>query len=400
MNEEKEIIEIINENTEPIFESEVTYTEEIYKNTYMSFYRKHLIINYVAIGISVLIFLGIIFSDTDNTFVILPFLFICVFVGYILRINKLTNKAIKTALDSRPNLKSKYYFYEDHFVVNSISDNSKGTFTKKYSDIKLLRQDSRYIYLTFDSLFSVIDINTCKNDEEKLYSLLNLSKVEQGINKFIKTILLVAFIVSIVSPWLALMLVAFSIQSSPLPDFPFTMVEHMWKFFLIIPIPLASLILGIVFIKKGYKTKKNIAAGIIMVALLSIFGSFTNIFASQISHDVRYLTEIYKRTNINISEETYISIAYDFQTEGDSLAMVKFNDNTMYVDNIENNSNWKTDVSFIPSNVNNLFILSLTSNYEYFTVYNVTRNAYNIFDGELIYFAYDVDTNVLFIYCY
>lgn len=73
MNEEKEIIEIINENTEPIFEAEVTYTEEIYKNTYMSFYRKHLIINYVAIGISVLIFLGIIFSDTDNTFVIYHF---------------------------------------------------------------------------------------------------------------------------------------------------------------------------------------------------------------------------------------------------------------------------------------------------------------------------------------
>ena len=120
-----------------------------------------------------------------------------------------------------------------------------------------------------------------------------------------------------------------------------------------------------------------------MVALLSIFGSFTNIFASQISHDVRYLTEISKRTNINISEDTYFSIAYDFQTEGDSLAMVKFNDNAMYVDNIENNSNWKTDVSFIPSNVNNLFILSLTSNYEYFTVYNVTKNTYNIFDGEL-----------------
>ena len=44
--------------------------------------------------------------------------------------------------------------------------------------------------------------------------------------------------------------------------------------------------------------------------------------------------------------------------------MVKFDDNSMYTDNIENNLNWKTDISFIPSNVNNLFILSLTSNYE------------------------------------
>lgn len=398
MNEEKEIIAINNSNL--LFEAEVKYTEEIYKNTYMIFYRKHLIVNYIAIAISILIFIGIILSDTDNTFIALPFLFICVFIGYIFRIKNSINKTIKTALKSRPNLTSKYFFYDDHFVVNSISDNSNGTFRKKYSEIKLLKKDSKYIYLTFDGLFSVIDINTCKNNEEKLCELLNLPNVKQTSNKTIKTLLLVAFIVSIASIWLALMLVVFSIQCSPLPDFPLTMVEHMWKFFLIIPLPLASLILGIVFITKGYKCKKNIIAGIIMIVLLSIFGSFTNNFSSQISHDNKYITEISEITNINIPKETYISIVYDCQKEGDSLAMVKFNDNTMYNDNIENNSNWKTDASFIPSNINNLFILSLTSNYEYFTVYNISTNTYNNFDGELIYFAYDIDTNILFVYCY
>ena len=404
MNEEKEIIiDEVDNKEPPLFEAEVTYTEEIYKNTYMSFYRKHLIINYIAIVISFLIFLGIMLSETNDAFVMLPILFICIFVGYIIRIKKTTNKAIKTALDSRPNLQSKYSFYEDHFEVNSVSDNSNSTFTKKYSDIKLIKQDSRYIYLTFDGLFSIIDIDSCRSNEEKLYELLNLSKVEQNINKTnktVKTILLVAFIVSIASIWLALMLVAFSVQSSPIPDFPFAMVEHMWKFFLIIPIPLASLILGIIFTTKGYKCKKNIIVGIIMIVILSIFGTFTNYFSTQISHDTKYLTEISDVTNINIPSNAYISIAYDYQVEGDSLAMVKFNDNSMYDNNIENNTNWKTDVSFIPSDVNNLFMLSLTSNYEYFTVYNTTNNSYNNFDGELIYFAYDVDTNVLFIYCY
>ena len=137
-----------------------------------------------------------------------------------------------------------------------------------------------------------------------------------------------------------------------------------------------------------------------MVALLSLYGSFTNIFASQVSHDAKYLTKISDVTNIDIPSNAYISIAYDYLTEGDSLAMVKFDDNSMYTDNIENNLNWKTDISFIPSNVNNLFILSLTSDYEYFTVYNITSNSYNNFDGELIYFAYNVDTSVLFIYCF
>ena len=401
MNEKKEI-NIIS-NKEPLFEAEVLYTEEIYKNTYMSLYRKHLIVNYIAIAISFLMFLGIMLSETNDAFIMLPILFICIFVGCVLRIGKSTNKAIKIALESRPNLKSKYSFYENYFVVNSVSDNSTGTFTKKYDDIKLLKQDSRYIYLIFDGLFSVIDIDTCRSNEEELYNLLNLSKVEQeikGINKYIKTILLVAFIVSIVSIWIALMLVALSIEVSPLPDFPFAMAEHMWKFFLIIPIPLSSLILGIVFITKGYKCKKNIIAGIIMIFLLSIFGSFTNKFSSQISHDTKYLIKITEITNIDISLNAYVSIAYDFQKEGTSLAMVKLNDDSMYDNNIENNSNWKTDVSFIPSDVNNMYILSLTSNYDYFTIYNTTSNSYNNFDGELIYFAYDVDTNVLFIYCY
>lgn len=218
--------------------------------------------------------------------------------------------------------------------------------------------------------------------------------------KSIKRILLISFIISIASIWIALILVAISIQNSPIPNFPFAMVEYMWKFFLIIPLPLASLILGIVFIRKGYKCKKNIIAGIIMIIVLSLFGSFTNKFSSQISHDTKYLTKISETTNIDISTAAYVSIVYDFQIEDDSLAMVKFNDDSMYVNNIEKNSNWKGDVSFIPSDVNNLFILSLTSDYEYFTVYNTTSNTYNNFDGELIYFAYDVDSKVLFIYCY
>ena len=227
-----------------------------------------------------------------------------------------------------------------------------------------------------------------------------MNNADTSTNKTIKTILIFAFAMSIASIFLALLVVFLSIQSSPLPNFPLAMAEYMWKFFLIIPIPLTSLILGIVFVKKGYKCKKNIVAGIIMIVLLSMFGSFTYKFSSFISHDVEYLTEISHATNIDIPLNAYISVSYNYTNEGDSLAMVKFEDDRMYVDNIQNNSNWKTDISFIPSSVDNLYVLTLTSDYEYFVVYNVTSNTYNTFDGKLIYFAYDVETNVLFIYCY
>ena len=66
----------------------------------------------------------------------------------------------------------------------------------------------------------------------------------------------------------------------------------------------------------------------------------------------------------------------------------------MFENNIENSPNRKTDVSFIPSDANNLFILSSTSRYEYFTVCNTTNNTYNNFDGVLIYPTFDVGANV------
>ncbi len=397
----KEVVSNIEESiNKPLFKAEVTYTEEIYKNTYKSFYNKHLTINYIAITLSILIFIGILLSDTENTFVILPFICSCVFIGYILRVGKTTNEAVKNALTSRPNLKSEYSFYDDYFMVNSTSGTSNGSYSKKYSDIKLLNQDERYIYLTFDGLFAVIDKNSCRDNEEKLLKLLNLTKVETGINKKVKSLLLIAFIASITSIWLALMLVVFSVETSPLPDFPFAMVEHMWKFFLIIPIPLASVILGLIYIRKGYKCKKNIIAGIIMTVLLSVFGTFTSYFSTLISHDMQYIYKLSETTNLNIPGSSYISIAYDYQTEGDSLAMVKIDDDIMYTSIIKDNLNWKEDTSFIPSSISNLFILSLTSNYEYYSIYNVTNSTYNTFDGNLIFMAYDIDTNILFIYCY
>lgn len=41
----------------------------------------------------------------------------------------------------------------------------------------------------------------------------------------------------------------------------------------------------------------------------------------------------------------------------------------------------------------------MTSEYDYFMVYNLTTNSYKYFEGTTIYFAYNVESNVLLIYC-
>lgn len=64
--------------------------------------------------------------------------------------------------------------------------------------------------------------------------------------------------------------------------------DSMWVFFLFTPIPIASIIFGIIQKRKGYKARKNIIAGIIMLVLLCIYGSFTFIFADDNFHNEDY----------------------------------------------------------------------------------------------------------------
>ena len=212
-------------------------------------------------------------------------------------------------------------------------------------------------------------------------------------------LLLAMFILSIASIFLSLLTVAISVSRSPLPEFPLNMVEHMWKFFLFTPLPLISLTLGIIFRAKGYKCLKNIVAGIIMTFLLCIYGSFTSIFTDQISHDYAYIDGISEKTNIDIPKAGYVSIAYNYQENCHAIAMVKFDENvnSEFIEKIEQNENWKSDTSNIPSNVIDFYSLTTTSNYEYFIIYNLTTGKYNDYLGSLIYMAYDVDRFILYV---
>lgn len=64
----------------------------------------------------------------------------------------------------------------------------------------------------------------------------------------------------------------------------------MWVYFTLIPIPLSLIVLGVIMKKKGYKYKKNIVIGIIVTALLSIYGSFYFLFPDDVFLSSQYPT--------------------------------------------------------------------------------------------------------------
>ena len=144
-----------------------------------------------------------------------------------------------------------------------MSSNRGGTtYTRKYSDITKKQEDAQYFYLTVGSLYFVIDKQDCLQHLETLCRLLNIEN-KHGKHKNYK-LLSTFFALTIVAIFAAMYTTAIATLFSPLPEYPNVMMEYMWMFLLFLPIPLASIVLGIVFGKKGYKCKRHIIGGVIV----------------------------------------------------------------------------------------------------------------------------------------
>ena len=73
------------------------------------------------------------------------------------------------------------------------------------------------------------------------------------------------------------------------------------------PIPLASLILGVLYKKRGFKTTKNIVVGIIFTVLLTIYGSFPFMLGGLYSHDFSYVGRIGGEINFILPDKGNIT---------------------------------------------------------------------------------------------
>ncbi len=80
---------------------------------------------------------------------------------------------------------------------------------------------------------------------------------------------------------------------------------HMWIIFLFLPIPLGSLVLGVLLKKRGLKYKKNLIIGIIMSLLLIVYGSFAALFEGM----DQALTIVEHEMGITLPEREYFSVS-------------------------------------------------------------------------------------------
>ncbi|MBO5867144.1 MAG: hypothetical protein J6Q55_03750, partial [Clostridia bacterium] len=205
------------------------------------------------------------------------------------------------------------------------------------------------------------------------------------------------FIASIAALPLGIATAGAVVETSPIPTFPYAFFENLWVLLVFLPIPVASAILGVVYKPKKYKCTKNIVAGVIVAILICIYGCMS----ITVGHDTDYVNSLQQRVNFDLPTATYVSYTNEFSDSYESFAMIKLDEQeaALFVDKIETDTNWSTSQNAY-ANVVDAYTNTITSHYNYFTIYNETTQSFNNFDGKLIYFAYDTTHCVLLVCCY
>lgn len=115
--------------------------------------------------------------------------------------------------------------------------------------------------------------------------------------------------------------------------------ENMWVFFLFLPIPIVSIILGVLKLKRREKGTNNIVAGLIMAFLLIIYGSFSFIYEEP-------ETVVRPTVDIEIDEDEEVTAFFDYISEIEKTVKIDLPDSAVITDISVlggNESSWNED---------------------------------------------------------
>ena len=275
-----------------------------------------------------------------------------------------------------------YDFYPTYFSVTSKKGGEITGTQKIFLDsIRQFEKTGGFIKLFTDSNILILKENEIPESSPFLYyintsPLLTQKKKPFGLYNLISVVLFIASIFAVPAAMMSTAL--FSM------DAPEEFINNIWIFFLFIPVPLASVIFGIVARKKGYKFTKNFVAGIIVSILLLLYGSFTFVFGGMFTEDPMLYNQAQELTGIELPEYERIqshnwttgtqttSRGYIFSTTTLSL---KEKDALSFRTKCINDSRW---LRSIPTE-----LVGITSAYcdinsnSYYLIYNINSKEFN-----------------------
>lgn len=188
------------------------------------------------------------------------------------------------------------------------------------------------------------------------------------------------------------------------------LLPNMWKLYFLLPIPIASIVLGARLKHKGERGIKNIVIGVIVSFLLLIYGSFTFIFADTYNTNPEEILEQVEQTIQMDLPSCHGVITYSsFEESKNSpfgyINSIHFVDDevTDFETMLPTDARWKTEM---PSVYIGLLPTSKSTFAEdYFLLYNIDTQQYNTYpkaDGtySFVYLTYDTEKNAMDIILY
>ena len=144
----------------------------------------------------------------------------------------------------------------------------------------------------------------------RLRKKIAIEEQQENLEKYekVKIGLIVLFVLTIISIWASMFLILLTPQKENVP-LPLTF-NYTYVAYYLLPIPVLSIILGIIYRIKGLKCTKNIIAGIIVTGIILLEGSVSFLINDEI--DYKNITTYRDAIGITLpSQGKYYKINWD-----------------------------------------------------------------------------------------
>ena len=370
---------------------------DAYEYKKMANYFPQMYWHYVIIGtvlnLIITAIIAIAFRSLLGTLIFFAVYQIYLMILYKVRLEHYTEKTFNSMLkNGSADTEIHTEFYDDYFIRQGETE----TLRINYDEIDKCVETDTNFYLKFGKRNKIIFIQKNACDLELISFLREKFKVYEnhlgettkfkGAKKyhnpnFIKTFMIILFIITICSLWGALWSIFLVDKINPQHGFNFT--KNTWVFWCWLPIPILSIILGFKYKNAGFKCTKNIVGGFIIGFLLLVYGSFSLFptFSQDYSKIDSYRSIISAQLPSNGELEIQDWETY-FDEDKTNYTIINAyydkEDVSSLVNSIEYNSNWILSKE-IKSELKILIPSQLRSDDDaYFSIYNKTTNQYNV----------------------
>ena len=396
-------ISIKKEENDYFAKAETIYDKDLLTKAFFHLSSKRIIFITIILVCCLFAFIYLCITVGFNNARTISSLILSVALGIVLfRTIYVIKRGIKESVVQNPSYKSTYYFYDNYIKVDSVMKNGSATRQYYYDEIKKTEITNGILYLRLSNLFIAIKVENLEPKEKVIEKLQLKNTITANNSKTIKVLLLVLFILSIGSMFIGITINALMMELSPYPLYAGSMMENIWVLLLFLPIPLTSLVMGIVFKNKNYHCIKNIVVGIIMAFFLTVFGLTSFLFRNESNHDYAYINRVESIVNIDFPDKGYTSIE-DLNYNSIVISYTRFEeeDNNLFIMQIRENYKWKDSMSFIPADMIEPYIAIKISNCDYYCLYDFNDGIYNYVQSrsnhEYYLMGYDLEKELLII---